>query len=389
MAMQGIERAYCNECIQAVISAWKVLMETTAAEALKKVRYGKGDTLGLDAIPEISISERLRRFDDHAILVTEELDDVAQKRWPTDASSVKQPLMFFSDPTDRSRQLKKFIEEISMAKSFVTIGSLISEIHPETVWEKLFESPAAITGSTTSITCIRKGEMIFSVVLNYITRTLFVATPIGIFQLRLPPFSEDLVDSIDLPFVIANGHPLFFLSSKDTCRTPEDAKRFVTFLGKEGYRENFEDSMIFVDKPDAFLHHTEPGGPSRVLYLSELQKGYGPVGFILANGEKIGEWIHWLAFVKFAKNTDGGRMLKIFEISIDRPWTKEGILMSTSPAYSIFSREGEKGYLDLSRLKNFEHPSRFRSMLVVTPYDNERIICVMRQHEYREIGASL
>jgi len=38
------------------------------------------------------------------------------------------------------------------------------------------------------------------------------------------------------------------------------------------------------------------------------------------------------------------------------------------------------------RLKNFEHPSRFRSMLVVTPHDNERIIYTMRQHNYREVS---
>lgn len=384
--MQGIERAYCDECIRAVIGAWKALMETTAAEALKKVRYGKGDTLGLDAIPEINISERLRSFDDHAILITEELDTVAKKRWPDETNPIKQPLMFFSDPTDRSKQLKIFIEEISRAKPSAQIGALMAEANADNTWEKLFEPPSTITGASTSITCIRKGAIIFSVILNYITRTLFVATSIGIFQFVLPSFTDDKIGSIDLSHVLSNGRPLLFLPAKDTCRTPKDAKRFVTFLGKSGYRENFEDSMILVDNPDAFLHHTEPGGPSRILYLSELQKGYGPIGFILANGEKIGEWMPWLAFVKFTRNVDGGRMLRVFEISIERPWTKEGVLMSTSPAYSIFFCAGEEGYIDLSRLKNFTHPSRFRSMLVVAPFDNDRINYVMRQHEYREIS---
>ncbi|KKU51557.1 MAG: hypothetical protein A3H69_05500 [Candidatus Sungbacteria bacterium RIFCSPLOWO2_02_FULL_47_9] len=387
--MQGIEQAYCNECIQAVIGAWKALMETTPAEALKRVRYGKGDTLSLDAIPEINISERLREFDNHAILVTEELDSAAKKRWPSDTDPVKQPLMFFSDPTDRSKQLKKIIEETFSGKPFIKIGELMAGTDAEAVWENLFEPPASITGATTSITCIRKGSIIFSVMLNYITRTIFVASSIGIFRLRLPSFSDDRLAAIDLSHIVASGQTLSFLPAKDICRAPEDAKRFVTFLGKSGYRENFEDSMIFVDNPDSFLHHTEPGGPSRVLYLSELQKDYGPVGFVLANGEKIGEWMHWLAFVKFAKNSEGGPLLKVFEISIDRPWTKEGILMSTSPAYSIFSCEENGGYIDLSRLKNFDHPSRFRSMLVVTPHDNDRIIYIMRQHEYREVGSSL
>lgn len=387
--MQGIERTYCDECIRAVIGAWKALMETSAAEALSKVWYGKDDTLGLDAIPEINIYEKLLNFDNHAILVTEELDDVAKKRWPNDADPIKQPLMFFSDPTDRSKQLKKFIERISAERPLFQIGKLMADVDAETVWESLFEAPAAITGATTSITCIRKGAIIFSVVLNYITRVIFAATPIGIFQLRLPPFYDDRIQAINISHIVSSGQPLIFIPAKDSCRAPEDAKRFVTFLGKTGYRENFEDSMIFVENPDSFLHHTEPGGPSRILYLSELQKGYGPIGFILANGEKISEWVHWLAFVKFARNIDGGKMLRVFEISIERPRTKEGILMSTSPAYSIFSCDGNEGYIDLSRLKNFAHPSRFRSMLVVTPFDNDRINYVMKQHKYREVGMSL
>ncbi|MBI2636864.1 MAG: hypothetical protein HYW81_01585, partial [Parcubacteria group bacterium] len=75
-------------------------MEATATEALRKVDYGKGEalgkTLGLDAIPEITIAGRLTAFDQHAILITEELDEQARRRWPTDSDPVRQPLMFFS-----------------------------------------------------------------------------------------------------------------------------------------------------------------------------------------------------------------------------------------------------------------------------------------------------
>ena len=137
--------------------------------------------------------------------------------------------------------------------------------------------------------------------------------------------------------------------------------------------------------PDDFLHHTEPGGPSRVLYLSELQKGHGSIGFIMANGEKIGEWIHWLAFAKFARTQEGGQKLRVFEVSIERPWTKDGVLMSTSPPYSIFSSDGQETYLDVSRLRNFDMPSRFRSMLVITQSDNDRVVNIMRRHDYLEI----
>jgi hypothetical protein len=386
--MQGIERAYCDACLKALVRAARALMETSAAEALRAMKnYGKGDTLGLDAIPEIIINERLADFDRHAILVTEELDAVAKGRWPTDSDPLRQPLMFFSDPTDRSKYLKRFIEKISEGDPLAKVGDLMEKQSScIKLWEELFDGPAQVTGATTSITCIRKGEIVFTAILNYITRGICVASSQGVFHQYLPPFSGEWTNTASMLPILVDR--LEFLPATASCEKPEDYKRFVTFLGKSGYRENFNDSMIFVENPDGFLHHREPGGPSRVLYLSELQKGHGPVGFVLANGEKIAEWMPWLAFVKFARNSEGERMLRAFEISIDRPWTKEGVLMSSSPPYSIFCDEGSRSYLDISRLKNFEHPSRFRSMLVVTPYDNERIIYTMRQHGYRDISES-
>ncbi len=386
--MQGIEKEYATVCIRAVISAYRALFEATAAEALsftgQSGRYGKRDTIGFDAIPEIIIADRLKAFDRHSILITEELDEAAKKRWPTDSDPVRQPLMFFSDPVDRSKQLRRLIEGLSKDKPLQRLGTLMGRKKCIGLWEEMFEPPAAITGATTSITCVRKGGVIFSVVLNLISQTIFLASGDGIFRMKLPAFTNEKLDQIDFDYIIKHGRSLNFPLAKDTCFSPGDYKRFVTFLGKSGYKECFNDSMIFVTEPDDYLHHTEPGGPARILYLSELQKGYGSIGFILANGEKIGEWIHWLAFVKFCRK-QGGQKLRVFEIFIERPWTKEGILMSTSPAYSIFCEDERGVYLDVSRLRNFNKPSKFRSMLVVTTSDNERIIHVMKQHGYREI----
>lgn len=395
--MQGIEIAYCNVCIHALIDAWQALMENSATELLNKTkygkrdtRYGKSDTLGLDAIPEIMINDRLLCFDKHSILVTEELDETMKKRWPSSSDPVMQPLMFFSDPVDRSKQFKAFLEVVSEQQKLTKIGDILLGKDAVKIWEKLFEAPAVITGATSSITCVRKGSIIFSVMMNIITKTIFVATPIDVRQLKLPGFNSRNLEKIDLEYLGKHGSPLIFPASRSTCSEPSDYKRFVTFLGKTGYRENFDDSMIFVQNPDDFLlkNHTEPGGPARALYLSELQKDYPLVGFIMANGEKIGEWIHWLGFVKYARNKKGGKALKVFEISIERPWTKEGILMSTSLPYSIFRGDDEEAYFDISQLKNFVTPSKFRSMLVVTPYDNERIIYIMRQHNYRDVSCS-
>jgi hypothetical protein len=247
------------------------------------------------------------------------------------------------------------------------------------------EKPAVITGSTTSITCVRKGKVVFSVILNYIEGAICVASDNGVHWLKLKDYTDLENEKITFSDIIRNGKPLIFPGVSEYGYTPDECKRFVTFLGKSGYRENFTDSMVFVENPDKFLHHRTPPGPPRVLYLSELQHGHGPVGFVLSNGEKIGEWIHWLAFVKNAKNGNGNQALKAFEISLARPWTKYGVLMSTSPEYSLFCEESDNMYIDISRLRAYKRPSQFRSMLVVLPSDNERIIHVMLELQYREV----
>lgn len=384
--MQGIERKYCDVCINALARAWRELMEVSGTEALRKVRYGKGDTLGLDAITEITIKGRLEQFDSHAILITEELDDQTSRRWPTDSDPVKQPLMFFCDPTDRSTQLKKFIERISRDDPMKKIVDLMAVCNPQEVWEEMFESPVAITGPSSAITCVRKGRVVFSVILNHLTAVLHVAADIGLFSYQLGNSSDPGNEQVDLAEIFKSGQRLHFPGVRNLGYTSDDCKRFVTFLGKTGYRENFNDSnLLFAEESDRFLHHREPPGPPRALYLSELQRGHGSVGFILANGEKIGEWMHWLPFVKFALNEGGGQALRAYEIALDRPWTKDGMLMSTSPEYSLFCEIGGEMYLDISRLRNFRRPSQFRCMMVVVPYDNERIIHILEQYQHREI----
>lgn len=384
--LQDIEQVYCDVCINALVGAWRGLLESNGNIALSMVPYGKSDTLGLDATTEIVIHSRLSAFDSHTFLITEEetLDQQAHQRWPTDSDPTRQPLMFFSDPTDRSSQLKKFFEELSKDNRNEKLGNLMESRDAKKLWEDMFEPPAIITGSTGAITCVRKGKIVFSVILNYITATICVVNDDGVFWHRLKRFSDPNNENVRLAH-IRKGKKLCFPSVQKLNYSPDDCRRIVTFLGKEGYRENFIDSGLFAENPDTFLHHSNPPGPPRVLYLSELQKSYGPVGFILCNGEKIGEWIHWLSFVKFARNENGRHALKAYEISLGRPWTKNGMLMSTSPAYSLFCGSEEKMYIDISRLRHFDRPSQFRCMIVVVPWDNERMVQVFKQYQYREI----
>lgn len=383
--MQGIEIAYADVCINALVGAWKALMETTAAEALRNVHYGKKDTLGLDAIPEITVNNRIHLFDAHAILITEELDDQAHRRWPTDSDPIRQPLMFFCDPTDRSKQLNEFFIDISAGKETTKIGRLMASGDPKKRWEELFEAPAIVTGSTSAITCVRKGKIVFSVILNHISGIIFCASEIGVFSYKLVSYDDPANEKVTLAKIAEKGKPIIFPDLREAGYCADDCDRFVSFIGKDGYLDNLKDSMLFVDDPTKLIHHGQPPGPPRALYLSDFQKGHGHVGFIMANGEKIGEWMHWPAFVKFTKNRHGDRALRAYEIATERPWTKNGMLMSTSPAYSLFCCDGSDSYLDISRLRHYERPSQFRCMMVVVPYNNERIIHRLEQFQYREI----
>lgn len=417
--MKGREVNFCNVQIQAGVQAFKHSMRATIADALLKRPYGKQDTLGLDAIPEIIAKRVLKSYSDEVIFVTEEADDKNRLIWPRDPDKEKQPLMMISDPLDRSKHFKYLLLDVSTEEASLKssrIGDLLENVDTAKRLIKKWEEgmavvdektgvrtdkiivgggPVIITGPTISITSLFKGKIISSVIVNLITQHIFLAAPMGIFCMKLPSYlDEKTLKKIDLEYIVKNGKKLDMISSESVSSTPEDYMCFVTFLGKSGYKENFEDSMIFlkgIGDPYSFLRHKEPGGPARILFLSELQRKFGPIGFIMANGEKIHEWFPWLPFVKYAKDKMGNPALKVFEVAIaDSANLKGGVLMSTSPAYSIFQIEkDEEPYIDISFLRRLDQPSHFRSMLVVVPADNDTITHIMRSNGYREVFAAL
>ncbi len=384
--MQGIEVDCCDMCMGAITAARCTLLDHSAAEALRSVKYGKGDTLGLDSVTETTICGRISSYV-HALIITEERDVEAKENWPNDSDPARQPLMFFSDPTDRSSPLQKFIEAIAKDDPTAKVGDLMERCDSQEIWEQMFEPPVSITGPTTSITCVSKGEILFTTILNLITNVMVVASEAGVYRYDLGKNCKP-GKGLTLDQIVSKGKQVVFPGIRDRGFTLDDCRRFVTFLGKSGYKENFDDSGLFVDGAELFLHHNAPPGPPRPLYLSDIQKGHGQVGFILANGEKISEWMPWLAFVKHARNSRGERALRAFEISLERPHTKNDMHMSTLPAHSIFSSNKGMPFLDISRLRVYDHPSQFRCMLVVIPSDNERVINTLEEHQYREVTNS-
>ena len=384
--MQGVEIAHFNAAVAAALKAYYDFRNSTIEDALRPIgRYGKRDTLGMDAGPEITICQELGKYDAGAVVVTEEIGSrriqFGDSFRPNDPQTFR--TVFISDPTDRSNQLKAFL---SVFPKYTKIGKILEDGKAIEKWEEKYSKPASIAGATSAISCVRRGLPIFSVIVNYITQQLIVSCAAGNRIIDLPNERPELVD---LKHVCAKGAVVTFPNIETE---NGNMQSFVTFLGdvgKVGYDENFRDSnLINKRKVKNLLHYGVPGGPSRILYLSSLQPRSKPVGFILANGEKIGEWIHWLSFVRFARcHTDESQpALMLYEIFQDRPWTKEGILMSTPPNYSVFREYNKKMYVDTSWLLRMPNPSQLRSTLIVAPHDNRWVVRSSSQSGYRSLA---
>lgn len=385
--MSGKNDVYCDACIEALMLANLSLTQMRISDLLKRVPYGKSDTYAFDAVAEIQIKDCLARFDPDSVLITEELGQNFLDFWPNFSDIAFHPSVFFCDPTDRSSQLVKFLETMSKAHGSEKFGALIANGKTLGYWEEMAECPASITGAVAAITCVRRGRIVFSVVLNYITQEIAVACSSGIVIVKLDGYDTLKHRRLTLAEVIKKGKPIEF--NPIPADSPWDnSKYFTAFLGsahKIGYAENIKDSDILSEEERVrFVRHREPGGPARILYLSSLQPAETPMGFILANGEKITEWIHWIPFVRFAKHGDG-KALRLFEIFQARPWTKDGILMATSPIYSVFHQFDGIVALDVNFLRRFPNPSRYRSTLIIAPFNNEWVNHLMQQLCYREI----
>ncbi|MFA6306549.1 MAG: hypothetical protein WCV70_01510 [Patescibacteria group bacterium] len=382
--MQGVEKSHCNAAIRAVLAAARALWQSTVEEALRPIlKYGKSDTLGMDAMPEITIIETLRDYDRFSVVITEEIGESEKgklKNYNDYNDHRRFRTLFISDPTDRSAQIKESLEKEEDRSR--TVLSVIKDPQFQEKWEKNFGKPVWVTGGSSAITCVRRGIPIFSVIVNYINRQLFLACSAGCYVIDLP----DDMSEINLDKILITGEKIFF---SDTSSHGQ-MKRFATFMGKRGYEENFIESG-FMDENDIKenLFYKFPGGPSRVLYLSISQSKDLPIGFVLANGEKITEWIHWLPYVRFARKEydQGEPALRLFEIYQDRPCTKEGILMSTPPAYSIFKPVDNDGrmVINVGQFSSFQDPSQIRSTLILAPADNQWTNRVVNQYGFRPI----
>lgn len=382
--LEGIERAYCDACIRALIDANETLMDTRVDEATSRSHvWRKGDTLGLDHIPENAIGRAMKEFDSNIIIVSEEVGEYSNPLVDEGIDTVYGARTFCCcDPFDRSRQGRMFIKDNT--KPNQRVGDLfLGNPHVIDLWEQSYGKPASITGASAAITCVRRGTPIGSVMLNFVTQQIFLACRAGFFYLNL---DQDPQRTISTDFMLLNGNRIEFPT------TPrESSRRIVAFLGKpeRGYPQNFSAiDLVNNEDLDECMHERECGGPLRILYLSSLHPTTEAVGVVIANGEKIGEWIHWLTFSSFARRPDDPSTpaLRVFEVAQDQSFMRDGYLLMPSPAYSAFKDiTARRVVFDVERLRGLDNPSRYRATLILTHATNKWAISRIQQYSYREI----
>lgn len=246
------------------------------------------------------------------------------------------------------------------------------------MWEKQCGGNIEYSGPYGSITAIRHHNVLFNTMINYITGKIYIASERCIGSIdksevfrslgqREIKRSGDLLKSI-CPIVFG------FETSSDV--KGEYEKKFVTYCEGQKYKDNLIASGVISLQPDEpcqkYLAYSIPGGPARILYL----KHPSDVGFIMANGEKITEWLGWLAYVKFSQSS-----LQAYELSFESCWTRDGVLMAPSAIYSILGDVVEESagqayknpQVDLQKLKYLKNPSKYRSTIVICHRSNQRI----------------
>ena len=318
------------------------------------------------------------KFDPHLPLITEEIGANVKLR------DTEDEVVCFSDPLDRSRVLVEFLTNQSGKIETVFKNEKLIK-----VWESKFGGDIELSGPYGSITATRNFQILFNVMINYVTGMIYVASDEGVGKLLLDDLFEDknrttLKRTRDLIHMLS---PIKFNNDQELSTSKID--KFVTFCsGEEKYRDNLVSSKIFGNKTaeqifNDHLIYKKPGGPARILYLQNPSQ----CGFILSNGERIGEWLGWLAYVKHRTSE-----LCAFEISFESSWTRDQILMSPGKAYSIFLddiRDDGGNHvnvrLNMSKLRFLENPSIYRATILICPKSNKNIIRSMLEKRRIEL----
>lgn len=371
--MYGSERAGLAIAIKAMLEANHNLGRLSCSEALEHVPfYGKHDTRILDAVPEITIRRTLSdHLGEQLVLISEEVGIDSSL---TDAHN---KLVVFLDPVDGSEALSAFIRG-HVADQRVRLRDVFRDQSCRQLWDRRQECPGQryIAGCASGLTAVKNGQVIFGLVLDLFRQELFLACRDGVFWGRVREVCHAL------PTV---GHKMN-LWRRLTFREPgtDDWERFITYIRPADYRANLDIiRLTYSPQDEKELAHADTPGPGRILTQSSLSDS--KASYLISNGEKISEWLGWLAFARYTKEGNTP-IFKVYEASCNRSLIRGNAVMAPSKHYSVFER-GETGLsiINLGKLAWFSNPSQYRGTIFVIHRSNSLVIAKALARGYTEI----
>ena len=348
----GIEIGYLSAAIEALHAARFAVMAQPPPLSLMP-GTGKAGSKLFDAVAEHAIADRLLAYNSRCVIVTEEAGVIGEKKYAALVSYVV-------DPFDRSRPFFRTVRGISDAKQYRNLGELFSDTEFNM---RALEAPFG------SITCILDLEIAFNAMIDYASGRVYVACKgfVGY---------GDINSGVDPRSLVRNGHELSF--------SPRSGSTFLCFTGdpdKDQDASVNEQSTKYgkilsgLGFDEAYhLGLSNPGGPARVLYLSDLYEDDGNPLFVLSNGEKVFEFLGWLAYALYS------RELAVYELYSAGFEARGLILQAPPPNYSAFEpRFGQGGFrLHVDRVIRLDPAGQYRGAIVVTHARSTTACALMR-----------
>jgi transcriptional regulator with XRE-family HTH domain len=341
LMMPGIEIGYLNAALSALGAARTALLAQAPPTSLLP-GAGKDDAKFFDAVAEHAIAQMLLGFNNRCAIITEEAGLIGS---PSHASNVS----YLIDPFDRSRPFVTAIKKYATSDNGLhrTLADVVED--PAFVMQSL-EAPFG------SITCVRDGELTFNAMLNYTSGTVYVACRdfIGYGNIAECPDAQTLADrGVRIGFQPRSGQSY-------VCFTGDPLKDEESSLGNSEHSRKYQNVLKNLHlQGEHNIGPTNPGGPARVLYLSDFHDDIQP-SFILANGEKLFEFLGWMAFAVHSQQ------LAVFELYSDVFEGRNLILHAPPPNYSAFTVQPGSFRLDIERILRLSPVGHYRGAVAIT-----------------------
>ena len=290
--------------------------------------------------------DRLSSFNERCSIFTEEANEIGRRDFANRTS-------YFIDPFDRSVRFASLLED-ARTRGFRNVGEVIRDPN---------NPMTGLNAPFGSVTCVRDEQIAFNVMMDYCSGETYVAC-----KAMLKHGNIDVCP--DPEALAAQGEDILFES--------QEGRSFTCFVGQPATkkREQYEQHLSNLAFQPGRLPPEElqdPGGPARVLHLTD-ETILGPkVVCILSNGEKICEWFGWLAYVAHCNE------LAAYELYAGTISVRDEILLAPPPSYSMFQiTEKRECKLKLERILVLDYPVQYRSAIVVAHIGSADVITDMR-----------